>query len=127
MGYTHYFEQKKTWTKKQWDQIKEGVSKILEQNYAPLEDVKVSDDLISFNGVEDDGHETFFLQNSPKFRFCKTARKPYDKAVCLAILHVKSVAPKSIRISSDGDWDDEWVPIREEYKKLFQKEPPELG
>jgi len=40
---------------------------------------------------------TFVLENSPKSRFfCKTARKPYDKAVCLAILHVKSVAPKSI-------------------------------
>ena len=107
---------------------------------------QVDNDVIRFNGWKDDGHETFMLTKekpeqagvlfeqlvqSPSwnpaakesFDFCKTARKPYDMAVMLVLLIAHDVAPKSIRISSDGDWDSEWVPARDAYTKLFGKEP----
>ena len=53
------------------------------------------------------------------FDFCKTARKPYDLAVCLVLLAMKRHAPKSVKVSSDGDWDGEWKEAREVYKSLF--------
>ncbi len=92
---------------------------------------EVSPDLIRFHGWKDEGHETFFLtREKPEnpswdptakesFDFCKTARKPYDLAVCLVLLSMSRHAPDSVKISSDGDWDAEWLEAREVYKKLF--------
>jgi hypothetical protein len=89
---------------------------------------EVSDDLIRFNGWQDEGHETFMVtkklgdykvESGESFDFCKTARKPYDLAVCLVYMILKRHAPKSVKISSDGDWEQEWVEARKVYKELF--------
>jgi hypothetical protein len=91
---------------------------------------QVDGDTIRFNGWKDEGHETFivtremqepqeFVKSGEHFDFCKTAGKPYDMAVMLVMLSMKSHAPDSVRLGSDGDWDCEWVPAREVYKKLF--------
>lgn len=60
---------------------------------------------IRFNGVGDNGHETFYLSPEMRdFEFCKTACKPYDTAVvavlCLLAHHT------DVRVSSDGDPSD---------------------
>lgn len=57
------------------------------------------------------------------FDFCKTARKPYDLAVCLVMLSMKRHAPRSVRIATDGEWDGEWTEARRVYKELFGVEP----
>ena len=92
---------------------------------------EVSPDLIRFNGWKDEGHETFYLTRenfasqphnpnvTESFDFCKTARKPYDLAVCLVLLSMKRHAPESVIVSSDGDWDVDWAEARKVYKKLF--------
>jgi len=89
---------------------------------------QVDNDVIRFNGWKEKGHETFMVtrelgghktESGELFDFCKTARKPYDMAVMLVLLSMRRHAPDSVRISSDGDWDDEWVPAREAYKNLF--------
>jgi len=92
---------------------------------------EVSPDMIRFNGWKDDGHETFLVtrempeipdwssDKSASFDFCKTARKPYDLAVCLVLLSMKRHAPESVQISSDGEWDVEWLEARHVYNKLF--------
>ena len=92
---------------------------------------EVSPDMIRFNGSKDDGHETFLVtrempeipdwssDKSASFDFCKTARKPYDLAVCLVLLSMKRHAPESVQISSDGEWDVEWLEARHVYNKLF--------
>lgn len=55
---------------------------------------KVLKTIIRFNGVEDDGHETFYLPKKKRsFNFCKTARKPYDIAVAMVLLACHAVAP----------------------------------
>lgn len=94
---------------------------------------EVSDEMIRFNGVGNEGHETFilfkkkpaaspFTQSGEYFYFCKTAHKPYDLVVGLILLAAAKNAPGVLNISSDGDWDGEWVYIRKEYKKLFGEE-----
>jgi hypothetical protein len=91
---------------------------------------KVDNEMIRFNGVGNEGHETFIMfkkkpvekicsDKSRYFYFCKTARKPYDLAVCLVLLSLVQNAPKSVEISSDGDWNVEWAEARKVYKELF--------
>jgi ubiquitin len=92
---------------------------------------EVSDTKIQFNGLGNEGHETFGLaKEKPKpnsdsefFDFCKTARKPYDLAVGLVLLIAKNHAPNSIKISSDGDWDHDWSEIKEAYNNIFDSHP----
>jgi len=92
---------------------------------------EVNSEHIRFNGWQDEGHETFMVtrevpdapswspDSDESFDFCKTARKPYDVAVCLVLLSMTRHAPKSFRISSDGDWDVEWSEARKIYKDMF--------
>lgn len=77
------------------------------------------DDEICFNGDKTYGldHETFRISlqdltnpdawcnrrdNGDVWDFCKTARKPYDLAVCLALLAFKDVFGDDFEYSSDG-------------------------
>lgn len=91
------------------------------------EQPEVSDTQIRFNGVGNDGHETFILRKKidkeDQFNFCKTAHKPYDTAVGLVLLIAKKHSPNSIRVSSDGDWEFDWNPIKESYLAIFKEYP----
>jgi hypothetical protein len=82
---------------------------------------EVTDELIRFNGIGSNGHETFHLPKTmepghpstgKKYRsnFCKTARKPYDAVVCAILLSMHKHAPGAWDIASDGDLhDEEWL------------------
>lgn len=85
---------------------------------------------IAFNGVGEEGHETFYFEKKSKdFNFCKTARKPYDLAVC-GVLMLASLHATSGEISSDGfqaahgdypeyvdqEWKDAWKHFQTVYK-----------
>jgi hypothetical protein len=65
---------------------------------------------IVFNGIGDDGHETFGFPlapftNNPAFSFVKTARKPYDVvAVACLIVARDHFSTAALEISSDGTW-----------------------
>lgn len=112
MGYTHYFEQKKPLDTATWDKLTTDVKKlisVMEGTYRiKLESddpngIMVDNTRINFNGA-DQSHETFYLPKSDTdFNFCKTARKPYDLAVCCALLLAHHHAPDSYKIDSDGD------------------------
>ena len=76
----------------------------------------ITDTEIYFNGDAKYGldHETFYIslenlndnwlhrENGDVWNFCKTARKPYDLAVCLALLSFKKVFGDDFEYSSDG-------------------------
>lgn len=65
----------------------------------PMVDIKKG---IRFNGMGDDGHETFMiLLSDTGSQFCKTAEKPYDQAVCECLLVLRACIPE-FRVSSDG-------------------------
>jgi hypothetical protein len=61
---------------------------------------------INFNGIGELEHETFtFYKDDTKddgFTFCKTAEKPYDHQVKLALIYMKKVLGNGIEISDDG-------------------------
>ena len=117
MGYTHYFSHK-TISQDKWDKIVKAVSKILNDDSDILANghgkfgthPEITKGYISFNGIEDDAHETLRISRTPgksplerDFNSCKTARKPYDSVVVKVLQTCKDIAPESFELSSDGD------------------------
>jgi hypothetical protein len=149
MGYTHYWYQHKDFTTEQWSNIQKDVLDIIvkycDKNHVALTEEYdspmlvcgptppiASKAMIRFNGWREEGHETFMLEKKmpmPRipgrnyhFNFCKTARKPYDIAVCLVLLICATHAPDVLSISSDGSWEEDWTEARKVYKQLFNRE-----
>lgn len=128
MGYTHYFEVK--FSDNGWEKFRKDVRKLFKSLPETVKIQREYDndsrplngkDKIVFNGVGDDGHETFWLDKNGEWAFCKTAQKPYDLAVC-CVLMLASWNGISGKISSDGineahgqwpdnvdqEWKDAW-------------------
>jgi hypothetical protein len=86
-----------------------------------------------FNGVGEEGHETFHVPRvyephewevgpayGGRFAFCKTARKPYDTAVCACLIVLKHHLGRKFRVSSDGtDEDTGWTVAREACQQVL--------
>lgn len=63
---------------------------------------EITDTIVSFNG--DPSHESCVIRNvGTDFNFCKTARKPYDVAVCITLICFHKVFGEDFTFSSDGD------------------------
>lgn len=115
MGYTHYFTLKNTKIQNgSKEQMMEALKKVIKKYDAiickeydePGEDAELTKDYIRFNGIEDDGHETFYFGFTNKakseWNFCKTARKSYDLPVCECLLIIKAHYGDNVELSSDG-------------------------
>jgi hypothetical protein len=137
MGYTHY------WTIFQneipqdiWRSFASDFIKILPQFMDKLDhetDQKfdITGNHIIFNGIGEQGHETFSMNTKNKmeeshtgnieyFDFCKTARKEYDIAVCCALIIAKKHFADIIRVSSDGSEEDGWDKAKELCQKVLK-------
>lgn len=126
MGYTHYWYRTEKLDKEKFNKAAADCKKVTAWLKIPIqyecdnpESPVFNNDLIRFNGVEDDGHETFYIdqifdgyrqeRNGKLFHFCKTARKPYDTAVTACLIVLKHHFGDDIKISSDGNpenWQD---------------------
>lgn len=134
MGYTHYFPQQRAFDDLEWRNITADAHKAM--GFCLMDGIELAEDYdnpstlivdmgeIRFNGFGEEGHETFQVtrHHNRGFNFCKTARKPYDLAVCLVLLICNHRAPGVLSIGSDGDWDSEWVKAREIFQMLFEVE-----
>lgn len=107
MGYTHNWNAT-DFTDKQWTLARHRMRKIIKQSDVPvqweadtIQAPEISDSLIRFNGVEEDGHETFYMERG-QGGFCKTARKPYDVIVVAALSMLTDVNPE---FTPGGDSD----------------------
>ena len=129
MGYTHYTEMRKEVPQDKLDAAIKGIQLVVKKAKADGiiagwdsdvdEDVEDSETRIAFNGIGDEGHETFEVYKKSEryasgktFDFCKTARKEYDKVVVACLLLLKDHLGDYIEVSSDGnmkrggDWDE---------------------
>lgn len=116
MGYTHYWRERKDDGDKAWKRLLDRARKAIK-----LADVKIQYDYtdwdglerkassppqidyraIRFNGIGEDGHETFRLDRAGEsFTFCKTAQKPYD----LLVTAILTIAQEELGldVTSDG-------------------------
>ena len=139
MGYTHYVSRRKRLSLATFQIASEECRKVVEalcrekglRLQFGLDAPQVThfgDDCVQFNGVGDEAHETFVIErnyrvqswnSNPKrgegwFEFTKTARKPYDVAVCACLIVFQHHFGKWFQVRSDGDDQDEgWVAARE--------------
>ena len=119
MGYTHYVKSVDSPSSLEDAlKIREQISKVLQRNkkflqyeydlpYAPENSITFdkednAQNLVRFNGIGDDGNETFYINSGFEdgFNFCKTARKDYDLAVCECLLILKHFL--NATVTSDG-------------------------
>lgn len=134
MGYTHYWYRQEEIPLPAWRSFTSQVKAILSLKGTDAPPVAeesdtaappvVTDLEVVFNGVGDDGHETFYVARVlPKgrhrfrgtvgeklpsgkksvFTFCKTARKPYDKVVVACLYALKAALGDDAKIESDGN------------------------
>lgn len=108
MGYTHYWKAKKPLALT--DGQKGLIAEVLKDHKdllawecdEPKSKPEFTGRELRFNGKEEAGHETFCVEfdKITDFGFCKTARKPYDLAVCKCLL-ILSLSD-GFSFSSDG-------------------------
>lgn len=127
MGFTHYFYRDIDLDKDKFAKAAADCKKVAEYLEIPIQyeynEAKMpvfADELIRFNGVDEDGHETFVVEqkfsigsyesqddDGKYFSFCKTARKPYDTVVVACLIILKHYFGEDLRLSSDG-YAEEW-------------------
>ena len=126
MGYTHYFYRPETLDPEKFKAASEDCKKLTISLNIPIQfecddpEPPIFNELaIRFNGVNDDGHETFLVEqkfiphyyrqekNGKLFAFCKTARKPYDTAVTACLIILKHHFGDDFVVTSDG-YTEEW-------------------
>ena len=132
MGYTHYWYQQRDITEIEWDLIRTDASNILDgagntiawEYDEPTRAPELSPELIRFNGIADQGCETFYLERQKAekkdyvtaqsyaedgaFNFCKTRNQPYDTYVTAILSAINQMAPTALCIASDGEKAD-WL------------------
>jgi hypothetical protein len=113
MGYTHYWRKPKGLSEDKWAKYLKDVKKLLKGSRGVIQfesdenRCPAINHYVRFNGIEEDGHETFVLcRDESDFDFCKTACKPYDKYVTACLILAKLHFGDEISISSDGDRED---------------------
>tara|TARA_R100001129_G_scaffold172045_1_gene142467 strand:+ start:20 stop:553 length:534 start_codon:yes stop_codon:yes gene_type:complete len=137
MGYTHYWRQLRDFTDTEWQELTRLAKLITADGRGVLarhpydeHALTIDDESIYFNGIGDEGHETFCItkKKRPKadyeeqeaydrqgaFEFCKTAHKPYDKYVVAVLCALYNIEVKEwplgdgkiMSISSDGNTKD---------------------
>lgn len=137
MGYTHYWDiYQEEIPESEWRSFANDFVKILPQFMNKLDhetDQKfhVDGNHIIFNGIGEEGHETFYIERKnkmeksydgevKKFNFCKTARKEYDISVCCALIIAKKYFGNIIKVSSDGIDEDGWGKAKQLCQKVLK-------
>jgi hypothetical protein len=122
MGYTHYWTIHQPIPEELWKTICTAAAaasvvwrattghSIAWESDEPTRACEFGPERIRFNGVGEEGHETFYLTpeatGSHTIEFCKTAEKPYDSLVTAILAIAESTAAGYISVSSDGDRPD---------------------
>lgn len=107
MGFTRYWEFKSLDSEKFKD-FSKLCGLLIDTMGIPVEDVTINDTQVRFNGVDEDGHETFnFSLNKPDFNFCKTNLKPYDELVCGCLYIANLLFRSDVKINHDSEPDED--------------------
>lgn len=128
MGYTHYWHRRDSIRQPLWDEAIGDVRRIFAASEVPIAHehdepalLPTADEQdIQFNGVLDDGHETFWFPREVKdagakgpdgrsFEFCKTERKPYDFIVRTVLCVLLDRFGDQLEVTSDGSEAETWA------------------
>lgn len=107
MGFTRYWEFKSLDNEK-FEEFSSMCDLLIDSMGIPVEDVMINKTQVRFNGVDEDGHETFnFSLQKPGFNFCKTNLKPYDELVCGCLYIANLLFGEDVRINHDSEPDED--------------------
>lgn len=115
MGYTHYWTLQRPITVEEVAAVGNDIRDIIRASELPIAyeydrpdaEPQLDAKAIHYNGVGDDGHETFYIATGDSaFSFCKTAYKPYDVVVTASLLALKDRLGDDVRLTSDGEPED---------------------
>jgi hypothetical protein len=107
MGYTHYWESEAPIAPDVWAAICADAKTLIAAFPPIIQDLKVDDNEISFNGACD----SFVFLRLGGWECCKTRGEPYDKLVC-AILAVAAQRYPGLAVGSDAQLQDDeslWI------------------
>lgn len=110
MGYTHYWTPKAIDDDNDWARITAAVKTVIGVADVPLAGwdgdgkPEIDGEFVRLNGKGEDAHETFALDRSSEWVFCKTAYKPYDVVVTALLTYL--AAEHGFEVSSDGEASD---------------------
>lgn len=134
MGYTHYWQYKRlpglsTEGRRMLREIlaEAYCQGIIQREYDLAERPVLTKTEIRFNGVGENGHETFCFNvgepaNRPSgwhFSFCKTVHKPYDDVVMRVLIVLKHIYRDLLAVTSDGRFEQESASARREMKARY--------
>ena len=137
MGYTHYWNFKKVVKDIENSEAKFAAAvDLFKKGMEKLSDIQLANGIgegeptitptrLCFNGSVDLGqdYETFdvglhYNEHDSEFNFCKTAYRPYDAAVCLALLCLKEAYGDDFSYSTDGNGsEDGWQRAYQAFNK----------
>ena len=124
MGYTHYFQLDREVTQQEWDSFTKGVLQLRESAWEIAIDGTITPEYIDINGIGEESHENLVIQRTkPRWSFCKTNHKEYDKLVT-AVLILAHYTFTNFALNSDGSWED-WQEGRELFERTFHLVPAE--
>lgn len=87
-------------------------------------DMGIKGEAIAFNGMGNEGCETFIIEKNPddmgEFNFCKTNDRPYDLMVTATLLLCAGYAEGALDIGSDGE-DEDWQPAVDLVTSVLEK------
>jgi len=107
MGFTRYWEFSSL-DEEKFKDFSSICQLLVDSMNIPIEDVIINERQVRFNGVDEDGHETFnFNLDKSVFNFCKTNAKPYDEVVCGCLYVAKLIFGDSIRVNQDCNPSDD--------------------
>jgi hypothetical protein len=114
MGYTHYWEGTPNLDEPTIAHAKRIIAKVRKERIGikgPLGtgNAQVNAKGIKFNGdaAHSGAHESFWIEpGHVGFAFCKTERKPYDRAVVAILILLARTSDGKFTWSSDGDEED---------------------
>ncbi len=107
MGFTRYWEFSGL-NEEKFKDFSSVCQVLVDTMNIPLEDITINERQVRFNGVDEDGHETFYFSlDKSGFNFCKTNVKPYDEVVCGCLYIAKVIFGEDIRINQDCDPSDD--------------------
>ena len=120
MGFTRYYEIFSPLDKQKFAQFSQDCNVICEEitkisghgiaGYDGYGDPRFTEDIVSFNGIDDNAHESFAIDTACKgFYFTKTQLKPYDLHVEACLELAKYYFGEDIRVSSDADEPNEKI------------------
>ncbi len=127
MSCMHYYPQPVPFTTSEWGRILEACHKILMSKAGVTTVVlRYDTDEIHLKGLGPRDDTFVLCRNGPnhamKDQYCTTDTNCFDMVVCMLLIAINEIAPLTLRITSDGEWDNEkegWVEARRIYEDVF--------